>query len=146
MIDAASIMNSESSAGSTSTTGSSTTNSVVTKDDFFKLLIAQLKYQDPLNPQQGTEFTAQLAQFASLEKLSNLHDLLKAQSTSYNHLLGLQSVALIGKEVEASIVDKETSASTTVTGQVSSVQFKDNRLYLTVNDQQIPFEDVISIK
>ena len=41
------------------------------KDDFMKLMISQLKNQDPLNPMDGTEFSAQLAQFSSLEQLSN---------------------------------------------------------------------------
>ena len=47
---------------------------ILGKDDFLNMLIAQLQHQDPLNPADSTEFTAQLAQFSSLEQLSNIHN------------------------------------------------------------------------
>ena len=56
-----------------STDSVSQNNSVMGKEDFLNLLITQLKYQDPLNPTDSTEFTAQLAQFSSLEMLENIN-------------------------------------------------------------------------
>lgn len=44
------------------------------KDAFLKLLVEQLKHQDPLSPQDGTQFVAQLAQFNSLERLISIDD------------------------------------------------------------------------
>jgi len=74
------------------------------KDDFLQLMITQLKYQDPLNPMDGTEYASQLAQFTSLEQLTNLNDSVK-QSIDANYVL-TQSINntltanLIGKEVK----------------------------------------------
>lgn len=82
------------------------TNTSLGKDDFMKLLLAQLKHQDPLSPLQGSEFAAQLAQFSSLEQLSNLNASVN-HSINANYLL-TQSInntltsALIGKEVKLS--------------------------------------------
>lgn len=71
------------------------------KEDFLKMLVAQLKNQDPLNPMDGTDFATQLAQFSSLEQLTNLNqgitNLGLYQSTQAN----VQAANLIGKEVTA---------------------------------------------
>ncbi|MCK9362252.1 MAG: hypothetical protein M0P74_01420 [Syntrophales bacterium] len=146
MVDTTGIVNSASATSSSSQTGSTASASSLGKDEFFKMLIAQLKNQDPLNPQDGAEFSAQLAQFSSLEQLTNLNKTLEAQGASYSALMNLQSVSLVGKEVEAKIVDKDTAESKTVTGMVSAVQFRDNSIFLTVNDQEVAFGDVVSVK
>ncbi len=71
------------------------------EDAFLKLFIAQLKNQDPMNPMDSTEFTAQLAQFSSLEQLTdinkNLGSLQNYQSASNNS----QAVSFIGKDIKA---------------------------------------------
>ena len=146
MIDTTGTVKSASATSSASTASSSTPTDALGKDEFFKMLIAQLKNQDPLNPQDGAEFSAQLAQFSSLEQLTNLNKTLEAQGASYSALLNLQSVSMVGKEVEAKIVDKNTAESQTVTGKVTAVLFKDNAIYLTVNDQEVAFGDVVSVK
>ena len=82
-------------------TTTSTTEAVMGKDDFLTLLITQLKNQDPLNPSDSTEFTAQLAQFSSLEQLQNINDALASfevyQSTANN----IQASNFIGQTVTA---------------------------------------------
>jgi flagellar basal-body rod modification protein FlgD len=71
------------------------------KDDFLKLFMAQLQHQDPLSPQDPTEFLGQLAQLTQVEQSYNtaatLEKLLAAQDSS----MAMTSVALIGKEVTA---------------------------------------------
>src|SRR5256885_14975832 len=66
------------------------------KDQFLKLLIAQLRYQDPMSPMQGDQMATQLAQFSSLEQLQQINTNLAGQQTSAGTLLGaVQSSAAI---------------------------------------------------
>lgn len=77
-------------------------NSVMGKDDFLTLLVAQLQHQDPLNPAESTEFTAQLAQFSSLEQLQNIDATLNGFEVYQSTLNNIQSSEFIGKQVTAS--------------------------------------------
>ena len=63
-------LNQVSSQGATTSAAKSQT---MGKDDFLRLLVTQLQAQDPLNPMDSTGFTAQLAQFSSLEQLQNIN-------------------------------------------------------------------------
>jgi flagellar basal-body rod modification protein FlgD len=85
----------------TSGTQQTQNNSVMGKDDFLKLLVAQLKNQDPLNPTDSTNFTAQLAQFSSLEQLQNINDSLSGFQSSQSTTNNIQSADFIGKTVTA---------------------------------------------
>jgi len=84
-----------------STTKTTTGSSALGKDDFLKLLVTQLQNQDPLNPMDNTEFTAQLAQFSSLEELQNLNGAMETLHLSQKAIHNSQSLALIGKNVTA---------------------------------------------
>ena len=72
---------------------------VLGKEDFLNLLITQLQNQDPLNPTDSTEFTAQLAQFSSLEQLSNVNDNLEQLQNFQASTNNSQAVSLLGKEI-----------------------------------------------
>ena len=77
-----------------------TTGANMGKNEFLKLLVAQLEHQDPLAPQEGQEFAAQLAQFSSLEQLTNINGNLES-SQAYDLALSNSSmVNLIGKTVD----------------------------------------------
>ncbi len=56
------------------------------KDDFLRLLVAQLSNQDPMNPQDSAEFVAQLAQFSSLEQLISIREAAEATSKVLSEL------------------------------------------------------------
>jgi flagellar basal-body rod modification protein FlgD len=86
-----------SSSGATAAGGTSEAN----QDMFFKLLITQLQNQDPLNPMDGTEFTAQLAQFSQLEKLDTMNSSLDYLQLYLASLNNAQTVDFIGKEITA---------------------------------------------
>ncbi len=86
----------------TNSEGSSLTSGAdLGKTDFLKLLVAQLEHQDPLAPQEGQEFAAQLAQFSSLEQLTNINDNLEASQAFDLALSNSSMVNLIGKTVDA---------------------------------------------
>lgn len=90
----------ESTTGVTGgTNGRTAAGKIMGKEEFLKMLIAQLKNQNPLNPLDGTEFTAQLAQFSSLEQLQNVYAELKTLSQRQATLNNSQLVGLIGQEV-----------------------------------------------
>jgi len=82
-------------------TESSQTNSEndLGKDTFLKLLVAQMENQDPLNPMEGTEFTAQLAQYSSLEQLYNVNDNLLSIQGGQTALFENDMLDFMGKEI-----------------------------------------------
>lgn len=76
-------------------------SSTLGKDDFLNLLVTQLQNQDPLKPMDSTEFTAQLAQFTSLEQLSNINTNLETLRREQASVRDLQAVGFMGKMLEA---------------------------------------------
>jgi flagellar basal-body rod modification protein FlgD len=89
------------------------------KEAFLTLLIAQLQHQDPLNPADSTEFTAQLAQFSSLEQLSNINENLNTLKLYQASINNAQAVAFIGKD----IVSKGKTLQVT-SGQPAACEFE----------------------
>jgi flagellar basal-body rod modification protein FlgD len=81
--------------------------STLNQNDFLKLLVAQIQYQDPMNPQSNTDMAAQLAQFTSLQQATQ-------SSTS---LAMMQANSLVGSTVTVQ-VDSQTSATGVVSGVV----------------------------
>ena len=71
------------------------------KDDFLKLFMAQLQHQDPLAPQDPTEFLGQLAQLTQVEQSYNTAATLEKLLAAQDNSMALTSVALIGKQVTA---------------------------------------------
>jgi flagellar basal-body rod modification protein FlgD len=71
------------------------------KDSFLRLLTTQLQNQDPLNPTDSTEFTAQLAQFSSLEQMTNVNATLNTLLLYQASINNAQAVGFIGKDIVA---------------------------------------------
>lgn len=74
-------------------------NNTLDKDAFLKLMLAQMKHQDPTNPQPSHEMAAQLAQFTSLEQLNNINSTLGDMSKAQSPQLNYQALNFIGKKV-----------------------------------------------
>ena len=92
-----------------------TTRKTLGKDEFLKLLLAQLENQDPMSPLQPHEFAAQLAQFTNVEQLTNLAAAVEAQRAA----AGLQALSL-QTNLGASLIGKEVTARTDVVQVPSS--------------------------
>lgn len=105
-------------------TGKVTTqaNGAMGKSDFLAMLVAEMKQQDPLNPMDNTQMVAQMAQFSSLEQMTNM-------SESFS---SLQAVSLLGREVTAS-----AASGGTITGQVTGVSVNGGTPLLTLKDGSI---------
>lgn len=93
------IPGTSSSSATTSTTAATTKTQALGQSDFLNLLVAQMKYQDPLNPSDPTQFTAQLAQYSQLEQLFNLNDAMSNLTTAENNSQRLNSLSLMGQDV-----------------------------------------------
>lgn len=94
---------------------SATGNSELGRNDFLNLLVEQLKNQDPLNPMEDTEFTAQLANFSSLEQLTEINEGIGTLTQGTQRQEMLNAVSFIGKEIMASgesISKKDDNVST----------------------------------
>ena len=106
------------------------------KNEFLKLLVTQLRYQDPMNPLQGEQMAAQLAQFSSLEQLVNIGDALKTQQTGNDALVQAvtNSTAMntIGKEVTA--VSDQVLLPADGTAKVSCTTAGGGKGTLTITD------------
>lgn len=99
-------------------------NSDLDKDAFLKLLMAQLQYQDPLNPMDDKEFVAQMAQFSALEQMQNLN---QAYSKS-------QAYSMIGRTVTGTAYNEGANSYTYVEGRVSSVVMVNGEPNLVIGD------------
>ena len=105
------------------------------KDDFLKLLITQLKYQDPSKPMEDKEFIAQMAQFSSLEQMTNMSSDFSKLAAA---LKGSGAVSLLGKNVEI------VAGEETVSGTVDAVTAGDYPQVL-VNGVYYDFDDVSKV-
>jgi flagellar basal-body rod modification protein FlgD len=88
------------SAGSTTSTTPVSAQQPLGKEDFLRLLVAQLSAQDPLNPMEATEFTAQLAQFSSLEQMTNINSTLEELVAAQQAMGNSSLISIIGKFVD----------------------------------------------
>ncbi len=107
------------------------------KDQFMTILIAQLKNQDPLAPMDNSQFTAQMAQFSSLEQLMNM----STQLTQMNSSMGT-AAQLIGQKI--TWYDSETANY--LTGNVASVLQKDGKMYAAVGEYLVQTSDITMVE
>jgi len=108
------------------------------KEDFLKLLIVQLENQDPTSPLEDKEFISQMAQFSSLEQMTEMNKTLS--NLIMNYKLSLAS-SLLGKEVE--VLDRVKGD--TISGVVSEITFGEEGPRITFNGISYSIDDVAKV-
>lgn len=121
---------SQNSLKNTSKTG----NDSMDKDAFLQLLVAQMKYQDPLEPTSNTEYISQYAQFSQVEQLQNVATGMDLQRAS----------SLVGEEV---YVKTTTSSGDTkyIQGKVDYVVYENGKAYLSINEELYSLDDLDTV-
>lgn len=119
--------------GSTSTKDSS--SSSLDKDAFLQLLVAQMKYQDPLEPTSNTEYISQFATFSELEQMQNLSASMDLQRAS----------SLVGEYVMMKVTSETTGETSTILGKVDYVINENNKAYLHINGNDYSIDDLDTI-
>jgi flagellar basal-body rod modification protein FlgD len=124
-------------------TGVAPTTSVVNaaqsmgQNDFLKLLVAQLKYQDPMKPADSTQFMGEMAQFSTVQGVTTMGSTLAAMSHSTDVS---QGIAMIGKTVSYQALD-----GTTASGVVGSVSSTDAAVLLHLASGNVDLKDVLEV-
>ncbi len=132
------------------TTGSINTNSPLTfqkrkvkgndldKDAFLKLLVTELRHQDPTQPMENKEFIAQMAQFSALEQMTNVNK--SIQTLNKNSMSG-EAFSLLGKNIQA----MDPVSGMRVEGKVSSLFYRGDEIRLVVNNKDVGLSDIYAV-
>ena len=124
------IVDNSASADSLSST-KKRSNSSLDKEAFLQLLVAQMKYQDPLEPTSNTEYISQLATFSTLEEMQNMNATMQAQQAS----------SLVGKTVIMKITNGVGDISY-VSGRVDYIQRENSRTYVSIEGNLYNIDDL----
>lgn len=115
----------------TSTTSTKEKSSTLGKDDFLQLLVAQMKFQDPLEPTSNTEYIAQYATFSEVEQIQNMSksmDLSRASS-------------LVGQTVQITSTD-DNGKETTKMGKVDYVKYENGKAMVSIDEELYSLDNV----
>ncbi len=111
-----------------------TGNSSLDKNAFLQLLVAQMKYQDPLEPTSNTEYISQFATFSELEQMQNMSATLDLSRAS----------SLVGQTVLMKVTDS-SGRETTVQGNVDYVVYENNKAYLSIGGELYSMDDLDTV-
>ena len=122
---------------------------------FLNLMLQQLKNQDPTQPTDNTEWLSQLAQYSSLEQITQMNTGL---TNCMNYISAMykdmsmnaeitQTLSMVGKEVTITVPDEKDSSKTTeITGKVTEANFKDGTGKVKVNGEYYSISNITSIR
>ena len=122
---------------------------------FLTLMLKQLECQDPTEPTDNSQWLSQLAQYSSLEQMSQMNsgltDCAKYINAMYNDMTLnseiSQTLSMIGKDVTLNIPNKDDPKNPTIiSGHVTEASFEDGTGKIKVNDQYYSIANVVSIR
>lgn len=122
------------SASQNSLSEKKTESTGMDKDAFLQLLVAQMKYQDPLEPTSNTEYIAQYAQFSQVEALNNMSTTMELSRYS----------SYVGKEVVIETSDSSGN-SNQIRGYVDYVTFEEGKAYFSIEGNLYAAEDMVTV-
>ncbi len=124
--------------GATSTSSSTPNAAETDKNMFMQLLVAQMRYQDPMNPTDSSQFLAQSAQFTALEKMQDVADHTASLLSSQ---VAFGASGLIGKHVTWT----DATSGAAKDGTVDGVTFGTDGPVLDIGGTQLPIASVLSV-
>jgi len=107
------------------------------QNDFLKLLVAQLKYQDPMKPTDSSQFMGEMAQFSTVQGVTSMGTTMEGMSHANDVS---QAIALIGKEIRYKALD-----GTIGSGTVQSTQTDNGAVTLQLADGDVVLKDVVGV-
>ncbi len=113
------------------TTGSDSLN----KDAFLKILVAEMQYQDPLEPSSNTEWVTQMASFSQIEELQGMSDSIAEQSATN----------LVGKRVIIAASENTTGETNYVTGTVECIEKQSDGIFLSIEGLLYSLDDLYAV-
>ncbi len=104
------------------------------RDAFLELLVTQMQNQNPLNPQENSEFVAQLAQFSSVEGLDKLNNTMDEMSLSLRSSQALQASSMVGRTVKVPTSSAELTSGGFIPGTID-LPYSSSNVVMNVYDQ-----------
>lgn len=138
-----------SSPTASQTNAATNASSTLNKDDFLKLLIAQMTHQDPTAPMDSGQFVTQMAQFTSLEQTQNMGSAIDQLVASQTNSSIADRAAMIGKQItwtQTQIDQNGNNISTSMSGVINAVNIKDGQIsYVTKNGDSVDQNSVTQV-
>lgn len=104
------------------------------KDDFLQLLVAQMKYQDPLEPTSNTEYIAQYATFSEVEQMQNMSQSMDLSRAS----------SLVGQTVQITTTN-DSGVESTFMGKVDYVKYENGKALVAIDEELYSLDDVTHV-
>lgn len=135
IVDSGKVVNTGTSTNTTGVKSEQTEKSAVNEDMFLKLLVAEMKYQDPMEPTSNTEWISQYATFTQVQQ----------QTEMQNSIKQMEANNLVGKQVIMKNTNSVTGETKFESGQVDYMYLENGDIYLSVNDKLYNIKDLDTV-